>query len=294
VSWFARPWHLLLAGIVHTLLFAFRVIPARLSLAAASGIASFLFLVLRARRNAAIQNVLASGITTDPREARRLAKEAFHGFVLVVVESTLVRQRMTADNWRDFVTLHIPPEAEELLAREDQGVLVAAGHMGNWEVAARAVSFMKPVCAIYRPFNNPYLESSLNSSRAGQRLRLISKYATDPLRFAKALKDGEVLAIMIDQHARGGIYVDFFGRPAKTTPTVALLHLVTRTPVIVTCTIRTGPLRYEVHGVGPLAFERTGNRTEDVRNITQALTSEIETLARRWPEQYMWGHRRWK
>ena len=64
--------------------------------------------------------------------------------------------------------------------------------------------------------------------------------------------------------------------------------------MIVTCTIRTGPLRYEVHGVGPLTFERTGKRAEDVKNITQALTNEIETLARRWPEQYMWGHRRWK
>jgi len=290
----ARLWHLLLAGVVHALLFAFRVIPARLSLAAAAGIARVLFVVLRARRRATIDNVLASGITDDPREARRIAQGAFRGFVLVVVESTLVRQRMTAENWRDFVSLHLSPEAEALLARGDSGLIVAAGHMGNWEVAARAVSFLKPVCAIYRPFNNPYLESSINKDRQGQRLRLISKYATDPLRFAKALKDGEVLAIMIDQHARNGIYVDFFGRPAKTTPTVALLHLVTRVPVIVTCTIRTGPLRYEVHGVGPLTFERSGNRADDVANITQALTNEIETLARRWPEQYMWGHRRWK
>ena len=289
-----RLWHLLLAGVVHALLFVFRIVPACVSLAAASGIASILFLVLARRRRQAIDNVLSTDVTDDPAEARRIAKEAFRGFVLLVVESTLVRQRMTADNWRDFVTLHLSPEAEALLEQEGQGLMVAAGHMGNWEVAARAVSFLKPVCAIYRPFNNPYLEKSINQDREGQRLRLISKYATDPLRFAKALKEGEVLAIMIDQHARNGIYVDFFGRPAKTTPTVSLLHLVTRTPVVVTCTVRTGPLKYEVHGVGPIPFERTGKRADDVRNLTQALTDEIETFARRWPEQYMWGHRRWK
>jgi KDO2-lipid IV(A) lauroyltransferase len=290
----SRPWYLVEAAAIHSALWLFRIVPAQLSVLGAACLSTMLFAVMRRRRRETIDNVLQAGITDDPREARRIAAHAFRSFVLVVVESTLARQRLNADNWQEFITLHIPPEAEALLRQEDTPVLVVAAHMGNWEVAALAMSFVKPVCAIYRPFNNPYIEASMRGTRSGQRLRLISKYATDPLRFVKPLRRGEILAIMMDQYARGGIFVDFFGRPARTTPTVALLHLVTKVPVLVTCTIRTGPLRYDVHGVGPLSFERTGDREEDVRSVTQQLTRQIEAFARKWPEQYMWGHRRWK
>jgi Kdo2-lipid IVA lauroyltransferase/acyltransferase len=294
VKLFQTPWHLLEAAVVHSLLFVLGLVPVRVSLAVATGIAGLAFLVLGERRRVAIDNVLRSGITDDPVEARRIAREAFRAFVLMVVESTLVRLRMTEDNWRDFVTLAVTPELAALLEEPGRGVLVAASHVGNWEVVARGVSQVKPLCAIYRPFKNPFLERSVQDSRSGRNLRLITKYDADPLRFVKSLRGGEILAVMIDQHARQGIVVDFFGRPARTTPTVALLALVTKVPVVVTCAVRTGPLRYEVHGVGPLTFERTGKREADVERITQELTNHIETFARRWPEQYMWGHRRWK
>ncbi len=65
-------------------------------------------------------------------------------------------------------------------------------------------------------------------------------------------------------------------------------------PLVSAFCIRTGPLRYEVHLTGPLQFKRTGDRVEDARQITQTLTDEVEKIARRFPGQYMWGHRRWK
>jgi KDO2-lipid IV(A) lauroyltransferase len=153
------------------------------------------------------------------------------------------------------------------------------------------------MCVIYRPFNNPYLNRALHQGRSGERLRLVSRLDRDPMRFLHALAAGEIVALMIDQHAGGPAArtaVNFFGRPAWTTKTVAMLHLTTRAPLLGAFTIRTGPLRYEVHTVGPVRWKRTGDRDADAQGITQALTDEIEKIARRHPEQYMWGHRRWK
>ena len=73
-----------------------------------------------------------------------------------------------------------------------------------------------------------------------------------------------------------------------------MMHLTTRAPLVVACAIRTGPLQYEVHTAGPVECPRTGDRETDAQQITQALTQEIETIVRRYPGQYMWGHRRWK
>ena len=73
-----------------------------------------------------------------------------------------------------------------------------------------------------------------------------------------------------------------------------MLHLTARCPLLLAFALRTGPLRYQVHAIGPVEYERTGDRERDVRTITQRLTRAIEQVARAHPEQYMWGHRRWK
>jgi len=109
------------------------------------------------------------------------------------------------------------------------------------------------------------------------------------------LARGEILGLMVDQHAGDQrIQVDFFGRPAWTTKSVAMLHLLTRAPLIMAFAIRIAPLRYEVHFAGPFRFARTGDRERDAFEITQTLTREVENVIRRYPAQYMWGHRRWK
>jgi KDO2-lipid IV(A) lauroyltransferase len=247
------------------------------------------------RRAIAIENILRAGLCQDHREARRIALASFRNFVAMVIEANAARRRVTSENWRQHVKLMLSPEAETLLHQPGQGLLVASAHFGNWEVVARAVSMVKPLSAIYRPFNNPYLDRAAHAGRSGANLHLISKFDANPMRFVQTLARGDILGIMMDQHAgKAGVLVDFFGRPAWTTKTVALLHLTTRCPLLLAFARRTGPLRYEVHVVGPLHHRRTGDKEKDVFSITQALTHEIETIARAHPEQYMWGHRRWK
>jgi KDO2-lipid IV(A) lauroyltransferase len=268
-------------------------LPIVLGLAEAAGQAAFL--LWPSRRRIAIDNLLRSGLCPDRASARRLARASFRSFTLMVAETVVARRRLTADNWAQFVTLKLSPEAERLLREPKRGLLVASGHLGNWEVAARAASLLKPLFVIYRPFKNPYLDRVAHQRRSGENLRLVSRLDHEPLKFIRALADGEAVALMIDQHAaKSRVSVQFFGRPAWTTRSVAMLHLATRAPIVVAGAVRTGPLRYEIHAVGPLHCPRTGDREKDCHAITQAITTEIENLARAHPEQYLWGHRRWK
>lgn len=290
-------WHLIEYLLAKIALGVMAVAPVRFTLAFADAVGWLVFQILPSRARIAIDNVVAARIAPDERTARLLARRCFQSFTRMVAESVIARQRINRSNWQDFVSLEATPEALAMLNNPKQGAIVASGHLGNWEVAARAVSMIRPVSVIYRPFNNPYLNREVKGGRGGENLHLISKYKAGPMRFVKLLADGDWLALMIDQHiseVNERVQVNFLGRRCWTTRSVAMMHLTTRMPLFVALAARTGAMRFRVHLLGPIKWQRKSNREEDVLGITQLLTDEIEKIVRIYPEQYLWGHRRWK
>jgi KDO2-lipid IV(A) lauroyltransferase len=291
-----REWRYRLeAGAARVVLWLASTLPIGAVDAMANGAGWVAYLVWAERRRIAIENLLAAGMVPDEPAARRLARECFQSFCLMIAESVVARQAMTPENWRDIVTFHGPPEALTIIQNPRRGFLLVSAHIGNWETAVRAASMIRPVVAVHRPLSNPHLQELTYGGRTGSNLRVVSSLERDPFRFLDALARGEMLGVMIDQHAGDQrVRVDFFGRPAWTTKSVAMLHLLTRVPLVCGFSIRTGPLRYDVQVSGPFEFQRSGDRERDALEITQALTREVEKIARQFPAQYMWGHRRWK
>jgi len=295
VSQLRRIWNRIEAVAARGLLLAVAAAPLPVVLAVARVAARAAFVLWPRRRRIAVDNIRRAGIRADERRARALALDSFRAFATMVAETIVARRRLTRDNWAEHVVLHLPAEAEALLREPGQGLIVASAHLGNWEVAARAISMVKPICVAYRPFNNPELDQVAHAAREGEHLRLVSRLEAHPLRFMRALAGGDVVALMIDQHAtRGRVAIRFFDRPAWATKSVAMLSLTTRMPLVFAFAVRTGPLRYEVHAAGPLEVARSGDREKDAAVITQALTAEVEKAVRQHPEQYLWGHRRWR
>lgn len=176
-----------------------------------------------------------------------------------------------------------------------RGALVFSAHYGHWEAGAYAMGLLGiPFAVIARPLDNPLLEKRLGSLRLGTGNAVIPKRRA-VRETMKALAAGTAVAILIDQDARGdGVFVPFFGRPASTTPTLALLALRTQTPVvpIFARVERDGTIT--VHIEPTVAIEATADRDEDVRRLTATCTEVVERWVRRDPEQWLWMHRRWK
>ena len=172
---------------------------------------------------------------------------------------------------------------------------MASGHLGNWELAAQFLSRYKPVSGITRPMNNPLIEAVITRRKPRYRFRPISKYSKDPGRFVQVLGDGGILALLMDQHPTvGGVPVDFFGHSAPTYTTAAMLHLVTRTPLCFGVCERTGPGRFVLRTSPVIQVSPSGKKKQDVLQILQTLNAHLEEAIRRSPEQYLWGHRRWR
>lgn len=287
--------HLLEYAAVRTGLALIDLFPLRACPALAALFGDLVYIFARGRRRVAISNILNSKIVDTPAEARRIARASFRHFALLAIESIKAQKLLTPASLSERMVVHMPPETRALFQDPARGVLAACGHLGNWEVMAQAFSFTKPVVAIAQPMKNPLVNRLMHRRSPDARFTTIPKHEEDLMRLLTPLKQGSVLAVMIDQHAmKKPMVVDFFGRPACSHRSVALLHLVTRLPIVFASNRRIGLLRFEVTLSEPLVFKPSGDKDRDIHTILKALNERLEAAIREAPEQYMWGHRRWR
>ncbi|MCL1887814.1 MAG: lysophospholipid acyltransferase family protein [Kiritimatiellaeota bacterium] len=253
------------------------------------------FWLSKKRRKTAVNNILGARITADPREARRIACRAAMNFTGHILEATRFSRAVGNAPWDTYAnTAGMAGESLELL-RQPGPVLLVCPHLGAWEVATRMAAAFKPVTVVARTLNNPHIQKLLSGGLLRGHLEVVPKHrglTKDVIR--RWTSGGRALGILCDQHAgRHGIWVDFMGRPASTFTSPARLHLMTGHPVVLGAFIRTGPFRYDAH-TNVLRFAPTGDDAADIRACTEEINRRLETLIRRFPEQYLWSHRRWR
>ena len=246
------------------------------------------------RRRTAINNILKCRLAVTREEAAVIARRSFCSFVSVMVESLKTGQYFTESDWRNQVELDISPAAMQLLESKS-GIILVSGHFGNWEVAAQLLSYIKPVVGITRKMNNPLVEELVLARKPRNNFRLTPKHDVDGGRFLKILRNGEVLAILSDQYAKDhGMMIDFFGIPASTHTSPAMLHLLTKAPILFGYCVRTGPMKFKLKAIDPIIVKPSGNRENDTRLILTQINTELEKAIREYSEQYLWAHRRWR
>lgn len=270
-------------------------LPFGISCLVARGAANLWWAFDPQRRKVARDNILRSGIETDPKRALAMARGATQHMALLIVESLRSHQFLTGERFRDHLEINIKPDVLAALENPDQGLIMASGHFGNWEIAAHFLSRYKPVVGITRRMNNPLMEKLVQSRKSSHRFRPIPKRDSNSARFLEVLENKEILALLFDQHAAThNMSIDFFGHPAATFKTVAMLHLVTRAPLCFGACRRIGPLKFEIFTSHLIQCPPSGNKNEDIRSILNQLTQYLEDAIGQAPDQYVWGHRRWR
>ena len=181
--------------------------------------------------------------------------------------------------------------------RSGRGVILFTGHVGGWELTSFALSlFDHPLSFLVRRIDNPKIEALIDRARARLGNRTIGKTSA-AREMLQILQIGGTLGILVDLNTldREGIFVDFFGVPASTTFMLAKLALRTGADVLpVFAPWDKQRRRFLLKIDGPLVVDRTGDEEEDVRRLTQSFTSVVESYVRRYPDQWLWIHRRWK
>ncbi len=112
----------------------------------------------------------------------------------------------------------------------------------------------------------------------------------------RALRAGRAVALLIDQNVRGdgGLFVDFFGIPASTTPALATFALKSGAPIVPVFSSFLADGRLHIRYGPPVRVSRRGVLSDDIRAVTQECTRLLEEEIRRRPGCWLWMHNRWR
>jgi KDO2-lipid IV(A) lauroyltransferase len=179
--------------------------------------------------------------------------------------------------------------------RRGHGVIVITGHIGCWELLPAyfaAIGYTANV--VGRRMKVERLNRRLVDVRRKLGVTTLDR-DDNPRPMFELLGRGEVLGVLIDQHTRvAGTWVPFFGRPAYTPTAVAKLALATQAAIVPMGIYLDRRGRHTVRVLAEIPTARTGNRDDDVTNITAACSLAVEQLIRVDPTQWVWFHHRWR
>lgn len=178
-----------------------------------------------------------------------------------------------------------------------KGVIFLTAHFGGWEVGSFVHSLIgHPLNIVIRQLDNPFLDRMVDRYRSlhGNRSFAKQDFARGLL---SALRKGETVGVLMDTNMTPpqGEFVDFFGVPACTATGIARVALHTDASVLPAVTVWDSQLRkYRICIDPALKLVRTGNTEADTIANTALFTKAIESYVARYPEQWLWVHRRWK
>jgi len=181
-----------------------------------------------------------------------------------------------------------------------KGVIIVTGHFGNWEVstAAGIANFPQARGRFYfvrRPFKPAWLDALIL-----RRFRLAGFGVLPKSGSLEAILErlaaGDIVVFPFDQHAgrRDGVRVEFFGHPAGTFRSVALIAQASGAPVLPAFSWREPDGRHVLRFEGPLELVTREDVGEEIRANTRLFNAALERMILRHPEQWWWVHRRWK
>jgi Kdo2-lipid IVA lauroyltransferase/acyltransferase len=181
------------------------------------------------------------------------------------------------------------------LKTERKPGLVFAAHLANWELpAVIAASDGLDSVVLYRRPNLGAVADAVIALRKGLMGELVPSSMGAPVALARALQQGRLVAMLVDQHYTRGVNVTFFGRTCKANPLIAMLAREVECPIYGTRVIRLPGNRFRGEISGEVKPVRDADGRVDVRGTMQAITDVIEGWVREHPEQWLWVHRRWR
>ncbi len=185
-------------------------------------------------------------------------------------------------------------EAFSEALKRRRGIVLASGHIGNWELLSAVIArTFSPTATFYKASYDPGIDRLIVSSREIHGMRCIAR--DDELRDEKTqeiLDQNGIVAVLIDQSTRvSSVAVPFFSAPAFTPIGAAVLAARYKSPMVV-CWIERTERGHLVHA-SP-ALEARAVTKEEYRRLTCKATQTLELAIRKRPEQWVWFHARWK
>ncbi len=260
-----------------------------------AGIGGVTWVLLRRLRAVGLRNLEIAYPTMPVEERTRILRGVFRSLGWQIGEFCKMSHytREQAEAFVRYEGLEYYRNAEA----KGKGVLVLTGHLGAWELSSFFHSLMgHPMSLVIRRLDNPLVDEFVNRIRCLHGNRVIHKddFARGLL---TSMHRGETVGILMDTNMTPpqGLFVPYFGVEACTAAGLARVALHSGAAVLPGFLVwEEAEGRYVLHFGEELDLIRTGKIGDDILSNTAMFTATIEAYVRRYPEQWLWVHRRWK
>ena len=280
---------------VYLLVKLLRLLPRKMARQAGAGIGAIAFLAVPRLRHVGLRNLELAFPEGTPAERHRILRTLYRNLGWLLAEFCQMAA-YTPETTKNLIRYEGLEHYLEARSRK-RGVLILTGHLGAWELSSFYHSLMGyPMSMVIRRLDNPKVDRLVNSIRCLHGNHVLHKddFARGLL---TAMRNGETVGILMDTNMTPpqGVFVDFFGRLACTASGMARVALKTGATVLPGFLLwEERESKYVLHFGEPLELVRTGSDEADVIANTALFTKAIESYVRRYPEQWLWVHRRWK
>ena len=285
-NWLIYRFILILIGFLNLL-------PRRLSLFIGGSLGRFAYLIFSQSRSTTLQNLKIAFPHLGTGSIRKISLKVFESLGRNAVDAI----RLPKMSWEEIqkITKVEGIEHLEKAYSQGRGVMGVTGHIGNFELLAAYVSLRGyKLSAIGRELYDPRLDELLIKNR--QKMGVQNIYSTAGVKeVIRVLNSGRMIGVLIDQDTSRvkGIYVDFFGRKARTPVGPVILALKLDVPIVPMAVIQTRGGNYKIfvrEEIKPLAVN---TKEENISYLTQKCTEFLEQVIREYPDQWVWMHKRW-
>ncbi len=246
-------------------------------------------------RHVGMHNLAMAFPDKSPAERRRILRGVYRSLGRLLAEFCLFPQYTLAN--ASEVAVYQGFENFDAAEKRGKGVLFLTGHFGGWEIGSFFHSLQgHPLRIVVRPIDNPYVDDLVTRYRSLHGNTVIGKQG-----FARgllaAMENNETVGILMDTNMTPpqGVFANFFGIPACTAVGIARVALHTDAAVVPAFTIWDPVLRkYRVEFDRAIDLVRTGDNEADAVTNTAIFNRIFEDYVRKYPDQWLWVHRRWK
>lgn len=287
--------HRLEYALVWPLVKALGAVPRPVARIAARTLAAAVYYLHPRLRRVGLRNLQIAMPELPTKERTRIVRGVFRSLARLLVEFCRF-PKYTRENVNE-IAVYEGFENFDTAKRRGKGVLLLTAHLGGWEVGSFAHSVHgHPLRIVVRPLDNPYINALVERYRTlhGNRTFAKSEFARGLL---AAMHKAETVGLLMDQNMTPpqGLFVPFFGVQACTASGIARVAMKTGAAVVPAFTIWDAVLRkYRIRFDPALTLVRTGSTEKDVIANTALFNQVLEEYVRKYPDQWLWVHRRWK
>jgi len=259
-----------------------------------SFLAFIFYYLIPIRKETVLENLTNAFPEFDEKKIRNIAYNAYKSFLTAFIE-ILYLPKISGQGLKAAV--YCPnKELIETKFKEDNGVILLSAHFGNWEYVAASVALQLniPLSVVVKPQRNPYVSDWMNNVRTRWNNDVVS-LGLSIRKIYQTLKEKKIVAMVADQRGpQESIKVEFFGRKVSVHVGPVVLALKTGAPILYGIPVRQKDNRYKIvmHEISKDNLPE--DHEEKIIELSQRHTTYLESFIRKYPEQWLWMHKRWK